>query len=210
MTLFTLFFTKATRNTLKGRFAPEETGGLIEETWRRYDELAPEFPDSTSPTGDFFMRFAGAELALYLSLVDHDIEAGEARQMVADVNWSLVAGGTLLERAMRLQYKLTRIASSDPVRRLKWCLAPLWRFIFTIPPWEKIDLPSNDGVLALNVMRCPLANFFQSFGQPELGAATFCAADVRFAEIWGFDLKRSGLRMTGAPICDFRFTPKAQ
>jgi hypothetical protein len=209
MTFFTLFYTRVTRKTLYGRFSKGETEALIEDMWQRYSELSPDLPDGISPTGKFLMKTGGASLALFHTLVNHRIEEGEARQIIADVIWSFIGGGSPLRKGViRLQYKLSRTASRDPVQRLNWCLDPLWRFIFTTPPWEKRNLPSDDGVLALDVIRCPWADYFRSVGQPELGATAFCGADLKLAEIWGFDLKRNGLLVTGAPCCDFRFTPK--
>jgi ubiquinone biosynthesis protein len=209
MTLFTLFFTKVTRKTLNDRFSKGQTEALIEDMWQQYNELSPDLLDGISPTGKFLMKTSGGALALFHTLVNHGTEEGEARQIIADVNWSFIGGGSPLRKGMiRLQYELTRIVGRDPVKRLDWCLAPLWRFIFTMPPWEKRNLPSDDGVLALDVIRCPWADYFRSVGQPELGATAFCDIDFKLAEIWGFDLKRNGLLMTGAPCCDFRFTPK--
>lgn len=208
MTLFTRVFTRTTRNTLNSRFSKEQTEVLIDDMWQRYNDLSPDLPDGMSTTGKFLMKTSGACLALFHTLVDDGIKEGEARQITADVNWSFIGGGSPLRRGMiRLQYQLSRIVSSDPVKRLDWVLAPLWRFIFTMPPWEKRNLPSEDGVLALDVVQCPWADYFRSVGQQELGAMAFCGADLKFAEIWGFDLKRNGLLMTGAPCCDFRFSP---
>ncbi len=208
MTIFTRFFTKATDNTLNSMFSKKQTEALIQEMWQRYNELSPDLPEAISPTGKFLMETSGAGLALFHTLVNHGIEEGEACQIIADINWTFIGGGSpLRRRTIRLQYKLSGIVSRDPVRRLDWCLAPLWRFIFTMPPWEKRNLPSGDGVLALDVTRCPWADYFRSVGQQELGATAFCGADLKLAEIWGFDLKRKGLLMTGAPCCDFRFTP---
>lgn len=208
MTLFTRFFTKATRNKLNDEFSKEEMEALIEDMWQRYNSLSPDLPEGISPTGKFLMETSGACLALFYTLVRRGIEEGEARNIVADVNWSFIGGGSPLRKGIiRLQHKLSRIVSSDPVKRLDWVLAPLWRFIFTMPPWEKKNLPADDGVLALDVIQCPWADYFRSVGQQELGALAFCGADLKLAEIWGFDLKRNGLLMMGAPCCDFRFSP---
>ncbi len=209
MTIFMRFFTKATRNTLKREFSRETTRALIKDMWQHYNELSPGLPEGISPTGQFLMKTSGACLALFYTLVGEGIEENKARQIVADVNWSFIGGGSLLGQGMiRLQYKLSKLVNSDPVKRLDWCLAPLWRFIFTTPPWKKKNLPSDDGILALDVVRCPWADYFRSVGQQELGALAFCGADLKLAKIWGFDLKRDGLLMTGAPYCDFRFIPK--
>lgn len=207
MTFFTRSFTRTTRNTLNGRFSKEQTEALSKDMWQGYDDLLPDLPDGMSATGKILMKTSGACLALFHTLVGDGIEEGEARQIIADVNWSFIGGGLPLRMGIiRLQYKLSRIVSSDPVKRLDWVLAPLWRFIFTNPPWEKRNLPSDNCVLALNVVQCPWADYFRSVGQQELGAVAFCGADLKLAEIWGYDLKRIGLLMTGAPCCDFRFT----
>lgn len=208
MSIFAALFTKATRDTLNGRFSRGQKEALLTDLWLRYDELSPDLPDGISTTGNILMETSGAGLALFRALVSHEVEEDEARQLVADVIWSFIGGGSALRRALlRLQYKLSRVVSRDPAKRLDWCLAPLWRFIFTMPPWDKRDLPSDNGVLALDVVRCPLADYFRSVGEQELGAAAFCAADNKLAEIWGFELKRSGLLVKGAPYCDFRFAP---
>jgi hypothetical protein len=197
--------------SLKGSFSREQADALISGMWEHYDELTPCLPAGISPTGKFLMKLSSVDYALYNSLVDNGAEKDDARKIILDVNWSVLGGGTLLGKALILfQYKLSRLVSRDPARRLEWCLMPLWRFVFTIPPWEKHNLPIDHGVFAVDVTRCPFAEYFESIGQPDFGAETICAVDNKLAELWGFELKRSGLLMTGASRCDFRFTPITQ
>ncbi len=210
MALFTLIFSKAARSTLDDKFSKEQSETFIKDMWQRFDDLLPELPEGTSPASNFLMNTSGACVALFNTLVSNGIEEGEARQIISDVNWYFIGGSPLGRGVIRLQYGLSRIVSSDPIRRLDWVLAPLWRFIFTTHIWEKKNLPSDDSVLALDVVRCPFAEYFGSVGQQELGARAFCDIDIKLAEIWGYDLKRTGLLMTGAPRCDFRFTPNVR
>jgi hypothetical protein len=210
MTLFTFIFSAATRSTLNDRFSKEQTETLIKDMWQRFDELLPELPEGTSSTANFLMRTCGVCVALFHAFVSFGIEEGEARQIISDITWSFIGGSPLRRGVIRLQYRLSRIVSSDPIKRLDWVLAPIWRFIFTMHTWEKRNLPSDDGVLALDVIWCPFADYFRSVGQQELGTLAFCNLDIKLAEIWGYDLNRTGLLMTGAPRCDFRFTPNVR
>lgn len=210
MTLFTLIFSKATRSTLNGRFSKEQTETLIKDMWQRYDDLSPELPEGISAPSNFLMRASGACVALFHALVSNGIEEGEAHQIISDICWYPIGGSPLPRGVIRLQYRLSRTVSSDPIKRLDWVIALLWRFIFTMPLWEKRNLPSDDGVLAFDVIQCPFADYFRSVGQQELGTLAFCNVDLKLAEIWGYDLKRTGLLMTGAPRCDFRYTPNVR
>ena len=66
-------------------------------------------------------------------------------------------------------------------------------------------------LLEFDVIECQYANMYRDLGIKELGAILSCSRDAAFAE--GFNesisLARTQTILQGAPICDFRFSAKA-
>ena len=62
-----------------------------------------------------------------------------------------------------------------------------------------------DVLLALDVDRCPLAEFFARQGTPEVGPLICRLDDVMVEAIDGVELRRTGTIAAGAARCDFRY-----
>lgn len=60
-------------------------------------------------------------------------------------------------------------------------------------------------LLALDVHRCPLAEFFRRQGAPEVGPLICKLDDVTVEAIDGVELERTGTIAAGATRCDFRY-----
>ncbi len=204
MKLLESFVTRSTYKTLQDKFPKTQIDELVHTAWQRYAELAPDLLDAGTPTARLIIKLACAFLALYEALLNVGVKEDQAHEMISDIAWYTWTGGWL-KIIWVLQYRLSRLISRSPKERLQWTLDLLWRYVFTIPPWDKIDLPSNDGVLALNVTRCPVAEYFGSIGHQKLCVSAFCSMDTKVTEIWNVELQRSGLLATGAPCCDFRY-----
>jgi ubiquinone biosynthesis protein len=72
------------------------------------------------------------------------------------------------------------------------------------------DIAAEAGVVAFDVLRCPVAEFFRREGQPELCVRTFCQLDLPLARVWGGTLERSSTIAAGADRCDFRWRVSLQ
>lgn len=100
-------------------------------------------------------------------------------------------------------FKLSRLRGSKREPRVEWLLDRMIRYFFTAPFGYRA-IPSKTGV-AFDVLRCPLAEYFNDQDVPELTRHAACNLDYLMAREWGIDLVRSQTIADGAAHCDFRF-----
>jgi ubiquinone biosynthesis protein len=72
------------------------------------------------------------------------------------------------------------------------------------------DVAACAEVVAFDVHRCPVADYFRREGRAPLCVPTFCDLDFPLARVWGAVLERTGTLAGGAPRCDFRWRPSPQ
>jgi len=66
-------------------------------------------------------------------------------------------------------------------------------------------LQTDKNIVAFNVYRCPVAEFFISHGLSELCVSAFCDLDYPLADIWDVTLDRPQTIAGGNKYCDFCF-----
>ena len=66
------------------------------------------------------------------------------------------------------------------------------RFPFRAPSYDIVDVPRGDDVVAFDVRRCPVAEYFQSQGLSQVCVDAWCNLDVPLARKWGARLERTG------------------
>jgi ubiquinone biosynthesis protein len=123
----------------------------------------------------------------------------EAARLVSAAAWLVYEKMALPPRV--LAWLLRR----NPLRRLKMATDLFRWFPFGPPSYQMEDVPAEAGVVAFDVLRCPVAEFFRREGQPELCVRTFCQLDFPLARAWGGTLERTGTIAAGAVRCDFRW-----
>lgn len=146
---------------------------------------------------NFIIRYAEWSCAFYQALTAHGFGHEEAGDLVEDVNWRA------FQASFRLLFKVSRLRSSDPIKRVQWISDRMFQVLFTKPfryQWRK----DRNGV-AFDIHHCPLAEYIQDQGYPNLIPYAACNLDYRMAKEWGVSLNRSQTIATGSELCDFQF-----
>jgi ubiquinone biosynthesis protein len=171
----------------------------LQETWRIYDRLVPAIPKEATWGARLMVRLAACAVSLYRALLQMSIPGDEAARLVATASWLVYEKMAVVPRA------LAALVTRDPLRRLKVATGLFRWFPFGPPSYRMEDVPATAGVVAFDVMRCPVAEFFQQEGHADLCVRTFCDLDFPLAAAWGGSLERTRTIAGGAERCDFRW-----
>ena len=141
---------------------------------------------------------AALTIAFFRALVDTGIERTYAIELTGDVTWRV------LTPAARLVAAATAGRGRSPAEQVRRRIDLITRFPFGRPAFEFTVRPERRG-RALDMFRCPIADYMAAHGLADLCVGTWCNADFALAEVWGARLDRKGTLAGGAPYCDFRF-----
>jgi ubiquinone biosynthesis protein len=189
------------RSALTGTTLAGEVDAIVSETWDRYDAL--ELTVRTEPTIGAVLttHLAALTLASDETLRQHGLSTQESQRLIYNVGWSFYS--KLGEPAWLVATALTR----DPSKRLRLATDLFRHFPFGSPGYGWRDTPTENGIVAFDCVRCPVAAFFAAHGASELCVNTWCALDVPLAQKWGGRLERTATIAMGANHCDFRWHP---
>lgn len=99
---------------------------------------------------------------------------------------------------------LAGVGARDPAERLRRRLRMFLRFPFS-PPGYRCELtPLKDG-LAIDMHRCPVAEYLGAHAAADLCVGAWCNLDYGLAEMWNARLVRSTTLAGGGKRCDFQF-----
>jgi ubiquinone biosynthesis protein len=197
--LLKLLLTPTARRTLRRHLPPGEVERALQATWCIYDQLAPNIPEEVTWGGRLMVRLAACAVSLHRALLQLNVPGEDAAQLVSAAAWQVYAKMAVAPRV------LARLATRDPFRRLKVATDLFRWFPFGPPAYRMQDVAAEAGVVAFDVLRCPVAEFFRREGQPELCVRTFCDLDFPLARVWGGTLERSSTIAAGAERCAFRW-----
>ena len=172
---------------------------VMTQTWDRYYEIEPSVAIQPTLGAVFTTHAAALILAMHETLVRHGIAAANSHRLIYDICWSVYR--QMGEPPLLIGAAFTR----DSRKRLKLATDLFRSFPFGSPSYEWRDVPSHDGAIAFDCVKCPVAEFFASHSASELCVETFCRLDFPLAETWGGELKRTGTISSGAERCDFRW-----
>jgi ubiquinone biosynthesis protein len=197
--LLKLLVTPAARRALRGSLRPAEVAPALRATWRIYDQIVPSIPKESTWGGRLMVRLAACAISLYRALLRMNVPGEEAARLVSTAAWLVYEKMALAPRV------LAALVARDPLRRLRIATDLFRWFPFGPPSYRMADVPAEAGVVAFDVLRCPVAEFFRQEGHPELCVRTFCDLDFPLARSWGASLERTGTLAGGAGRCDFRW-----
>ncbi len=192
--------TRCTSSPEQGRFTRADADLILNRLWHNYDELVPGIPREPTFGARMNLRLACATIAAYRALLAAGIEKDEAISLIADVAWGVCGKGAALPGLV------SRAFARDPVRRLRIATNLVRRFPFNQPGYMMEDVPADD-MVAFDVRRCPVAEYFRSYDLGQLCMGTWCGQDYAFAELWGGRFERGGTLVEGADRCDMRWIP---
>jgi hypothetical protein len=190
----------AFRHAAKKHLAASTLAEAESSIWRRTLELQAELRKQR-PHHSFgvnqFLHFMEWDNALYRAMREHGIPQEQASRLIEEINWEIFGAGT------SNVFALSRLRGAKLQTRVQWILDLMFFTLFT-KPFRKQAVPSDNGI-AFDVVRCPVAEYFQQQGVPELTRAAACNLDHRMAQTWGVSLERSQTLAAGDARCDFRF-----
>ena len=181
-----------------GRLTHADLVTVLGQTWRTYDELAPSVRQEPTLGSRMNVLLACLTLSFYKALTAIGIEQNYAIELVGDAAWKIYA------RWGRLPIFIARSLTRAPAERLRMAVNLFLRFPFTPPGYVFERLPNDDGI-SLDMLRCPVAEFFQTQHATDVCLGTWCNLDFALAEMWGGQLERTGTLAAGCTHCDFRF-----
>lgn len=146
----------------------------------------------------FMMTYMEWSCALYRALQDYSVDRAEAILLVETIM------SDVYRPVPAAVFKLSRLRSAKRETRVKWLLGMITGHVLPAPPFCYRHLPSETGV-AFDVTRCPIADYFNSQGAPELTEPAGGNLDYVMARAWGIELVRTQTLAEGATYCDFRW-----
>jgi ubiquinone biosynthesis protein len=181
-----------------GRFARADADRLLDDTWDRFSEFARHRPREPTLGARQNVLLAALTLAAYDALLDAGVERAYAIGLIGDAAWRIYAWWGRLARLA------TAPLGGDPPKRMRRRVNLFLRAPFGRPSYVYEDRPELRG-RALDMLRCPIADYLQENEAGDLCVGTWCNLDFALAEMWGGRLQRHGTLAGGAPKCDFRF-----
>jgi ubiquinone biosynthesis protein len=199
MWLLRPLLTPLASRALRARFSRREVRRLLRDALRDYDHQRSSILREKEAGTRFMVHFAALTLGLYRALLARGVGEVEARRWTCEVPW------LAYEKMATVPWVLAASTTRDPLRRFKRATNLLRRFPFRAPTYDIVDVPSEEDVIALDVRRCAVAEYFQARGLASLCVDTWCNLDPPLARKWGARLERTGTLAQGAERCDFRW-----
>jgi len=135
---------------------------------------------------------------MFRALLADGIERNYAIELVGDACWKIYG------QWGRIPGTVARLRTRDPVRRMQTSVDMFLRFPFNRPGYRNEDRPEPAG-RALDMLRCPVAEYLASHEASDLTLGSWCNLDFPLAHQWGGTLERHSSLAGGADRCDFRF-----
>ena len=181
-----------------GRFSRRDVLRVLKAAWARFDALAPDLPAEPTLGSRLNVMLACLTMAMLNALTAAGVERGYGIELVGDTCWKIYAQWGRLPRAIAVA------RTRDPAKRMRFSVDTFLRFPFNRPGYRYEDVPEPAG-RALNMVRCPVADYLGIHGGADLTVGSWCNLDFQLAHMWGGSLERHGSIAGGAPLCDFRF-----
>ncbi len=188
------------RQALGDLYSTEAIGDIVGRMREHYRALEPTVPRQQTAGGDLMIHLAAFTIAMYRTLVDLGHAEDRASRLVYDIAWRAY------RRMGDVPWVLSGKFGQDRSRRLKFALDAFLTFPFSSPAyqWKRVD--AGEGVYAFDMVRCPVAEYFRSYGLADLCVQTWCNLDFPLAKEWGgATLERTETLADGGRRCDFRW-----
>lgn len=189
---------KSRTDASQGRFTPANTRRLLRRTWPHFQRLVPDLPTEPTLGSRQNVMLAALTLAMFQALLDDGVERSYAVELVGDTCW------VIYRQWGQIPKLASRLLTHDPVRAMRISVNMFLHFPFNRPGYRYDDRPEPQG-RALDMLRCPVADYLRAHDAADLAVGSWCNLDFQLAHLWGGTLERHGSLAAGAPLCDFRF-----
>lgn len=197
--LLELLLLPIVRPALAARFDRATIRALVRDAFADYEGQRPSLPREPSTGGRLMVELAALTIGLYRALKRRGVPAEEAERLTAAVTTRIYAKMAVLPTA------LSRLGSRSRRARLQRATDLFRRFPFSAPSYEMVDVAADADVVAFDVRRCPVAEYFAAQGLAELCVQSWCNLDFALARKWDARLERPLTIAGGADHCDFRW-----
>jgi ubiquinone biosynthesis protein len=187
----------------KGRFTRTEIDEILTSIWERYDESASNVPWEPKVGNRINILLACLTFACLEIMIQRGVPRQHAIELIGDASWNVY------RRWGKILIPFARLYSRDPRKRMRLSVNAFLRFPFTPPGYRFERVPSADGI-ALNMLRCPVADYLGQQQASDLCVGTWCNLDFALAEMWGGWLERSETLAAGCDHCNFHFKVKTE
>ncbi len=185
----------------KGRFTEVEVKRLLDQSWDSVDELVPNVSPEPTVGSRMNVRLAALSLAMLHTLMGAGVERKYAIELIGDICWNVYQYWGQVGKLIRL-FGHSRL--EDMHKRVQQDGSWPMSFPFN-PPGYRARYVATQGGLGFNVIRCPVAEFFQIHGASDLAVGTWCMLDYPLAEMLDMKLVRTQTLAAGHDRCDFRW-----
>ena len=190
---------KDRRHPESGRFTRSETNDFLKRMWKRFERLAPDVPREETLGSRINALLACLTLSGFQELLEKDVERNYAIELLADVTWKVYRQWGVLV------FLIAKVFTRDPAKRMQTAINLFLRFPFTPPGYVFERLPAAADGIYLDMLRCPVADYFKANKTTDLCIETWCNLDFALARMWGGKLEREKTLAAGCDRCDFRF-----
>lgn len=177
----------------------DDADAVLAEMWKGYYALEPSLPIERTLGAVFTTHLAVLTLAMHRTLQARGLDEETSYGLIHDIGWRFYTH--MGEPPLLFASAFTR----DPDKRLRLATDLFRLFPFGAPSYLWHDVPSPEGVVAFDCVRCPVAELFAKHDASELCVRTWCQLDFPLAEQWGGRLEREGTIAMGRERCDFRW-----
>jgi len=199
-----LLLTPAAGRALRGRFSPADIRGVMDDAFEDYEQQRPRIPGEKDIGARLMVHFAALTAGFYRALVARRLPDEDARRLTAQTTW------LVYDKMAAIPWALARLTRRGRYARLRRATDLFRRFPFRAPGYDMVDVAAAGNVVAFDVRRCPVAEYFQAQGLSQVCVDAWCNLDVPLAEKWGARLERTGTLAQGAECCDFRWRVEDQ
>lgn len=189
----------AAREVLAERLSPAEQSDFVDAVMSGYQAERSALRKEVALGALVTVHLAALTANVYRSLVARGQSEVDARRLTASMAW------WFYKRSGSLSRVVAKLTTTTPMERLQKQSDLLRHFPFQAPSYDVRDVDAGPGVVAFNMHRCPVADYFRSQGLEQVCVDAWCNLDLRLADQWGAQLDRSGTLVQGASHCDFRW-----
>jgi len=191
---------KPTARPLFSRRFGANGNAVLERVWRRAGERWATLPRQSGLGAAITVRLAAITAAAYETFVAEGADPEEATIAVYDIAWAVY------QKMGGAAWASSAIAGKRNADRMRFATVAFRMFPFSPPSYEWKDVPSPQGVVGFDCLKCPVAEYFKTQQLSDLCVRTWCALDFPLArDVWHARLERSGSIAGGQSHCDFRW-----
>lgn len=184
----------------KCRFNRADVRHVLKQTWRNYDELAPDIPSESAFASRMGVRIACMLLSLYRALLATGVKKDYATSLIGDLLWKMY------KKFVGISGLISRILSRDPKKRMRICVKMFYLIPCKPPGYVYKVVPDDDenNAIAIKWTRCPVIDYFRQYKLDDICLAFFCNMDYAIVDYWGGWLDRPSVMSEGANCCYIR------